>query len=67
VPKTDKCDAKNWSGIEPTGIAQELWTQAHSTQVSASLPGGSVIGLVAASTLAATEKSKPTQLPGLPT
>jgi hypothetical protein len=55
------------SGLEPTGIAHELWTQSHPLQVSATLPNDAVSALIAASTPAPTQKTKRSQLPGLPT
>jgi hypothetical protein len=55
------------SGLEPTAIAHELWTQTHPLRASASLAEGALPVLIAASTPRPTQTTKRSQLPGLPT
>jgi hypothetical protein len=57
-----------WSrtGLEPTAIAHELWTQTHPLRVSASLPEGAMPGLIAADTPGQPQSTKRSQLSGLP-
>jgi ERF superfamily len=55
------------TGFEPTRIAHELWTRTHPLRVSPNPPGDAIPSLVTVSTPGPTQRTKRSQLPGLPT
>jgi hypothetical protein len=55
------------TGLEPTGIAHELWMETHPLQQSPSSPSDVARDFAAVSLPAGTQRTKRSQLPGLQT